>query len=403
MAHSVEARLPFLTAPLADFVLSLPEDYLVKPGSPGKAILRAAMRGLTPDVVLDRKEKVGFSVPIHAWIPRLPLLGELMAEAAKLPAVDPRGLGQLMPGTSGRAVEPGRDPEPPGAGPDEIQLLDLASGRPGGVGEAVWGGGTGLGGKREEGRGKREEGGGTRVGTSRQSRKAPMRWDGMAPRGGWWGLARAAPLVPSLVPDCLPALRFPFPALLPIPFNEHEELGQVQPEDVHRENDDDVKQSRHGHEDNSRSLPEDDGYETQFEQNGPPRNYLAQCGILTDPAAKGSEDRKLIILGKDQHPLADHITGQPRLPNANQFGISCKEVRLHDQDLEENKRPAVFPQFLRAPAAPATQGQRVTARAQPEDEQAHDRHCEPPGIGRGRPQDRLEGRQVIQEKPGQET
>jgi asparagine synthase (glutamine-hydrolysing) len=97
MAHSVEARLPFLTPALAELALALPESYLVAPNSSGKAVFRAAMRGLVPDVVLDRRDKVGFSVPIHAWIPRLPVLQELLEEAATLPAVNPRGLAPLLP------------------------------------------------------------------------------------------------------------------------------------------------------------------------------------------------------------------------------------------------------------------------------------------------------------------
>jgi asparagine synthetase B (glutamine-hydrolysing) len=105
MAHSVEARLPFLTIPLAEFVLGLPEEYLVAPDASGKAIFRAAMRGLTPDEVLDRRDKVGFSVPIHAWISKLPILTELMEEAARLPCVDPHGLAPLMSrSNSGRSM-----------------------------------------------------------------------------------------------------------------------------------------------------------------------------------------------------------------------------------------------------------------------------------------------------------
>ena len=105
MAHSVEARLPFLTVPLAEFVLALPEEYLVAPDASGKAVFRSAMRGLTPDVVLDRREKVGFSVPIHAWIPKLPVLTELMEEAARLPCVDAKGIAPLLPRiNSGRSM-----------------------------------------------------------------------------------------------------------------------------------------------------------------------------------------------------------------------------------------------------------------------------------------------------------
>lgn len=96
MAHSVEARLPFLTTELAEFALALPEEYLVAPDASGKAVFRAAMRGLVPDVVLDRRDKVGFSVPIHAWIPELPLLDDLLEAARDLPCIDPAGIAPLL-------------------------------------------------------------------------------------------------------------------------------------------------------------------------------------------------------------------------------------------------------------------------------------------------------------------
>jgi asparagine synthase (glutamine-hydrolysing) len=60
MANSVENRVPFLTLPIADFVLSLPEDFLVSKDGVTKGLLRDAMRGIVPDEVLDRKDKIGF-------------------------------------------------------------------------------------------------------------------------------------------------------------------------------------------------------------------------------------------------------------------------------------------------------------------------------------------------------
>ncbi len=65
MAHSVENRVPFLSLPLVEFVLSLPEDYLVASNGQTKRLLRDAMRGIVPDDVLDRKDKVGFETPQH--------------------------------------------------------------------------------------------------------------------------------------------------------------------------------------------------------------------------------------------------------------------------------------------------------------------------------------------------
>lgn len=66
MAHSVEARSPFLDQELIRFAASLPVDCKLK-GSNGKAILRAALRGLLPDQTLDRP-KMGFGVPLRNWL-----------------------------------------------------------------------------------------------------------------------------------------------------------------------------------------------------------------------------------------------------------------------------------------------------------------------------------------------
>lgn len=68
MRFSVESRVPFLTRELADFLLSLPEAYLISPGGETKHIFRAAMRGLVPDDVLDRRDKIGFATPEQEWL-----------------------------------------------------------------------------------------------------------------------------------------------------------------------------------------------------------------------------------------------------------------------------------------------------------------------------------------------
>ena len=62
MSHSIENRVPFLTTNLVEFVLSLPENYLVSSSGETKHILKRALRGIVPDQILDRKDKVGFNV-----------------------------------------------------------------------------------------------------------------------------------------------------------------------------------------------------------------------------------------------------------------------------------------------------------------------------------------------------
>ncbi|QPS80723.1 MULTISPECIES: asparagine synthase (glutamine-hydrolyzing) [Delftia] len=68
MRFSVESRVPFLTTALADFLLTLPEEYLVAPNGETKHLLRRAMRGLVPDEVLNRRDKIGFATPERDWL-----------------------------------------------------------------------------------------------------------------------------------------------------------------------------------------------------------------------------------------------------------------------------------------------------------------------------------------------
>lgn len=68
MRFSIESRVPFLTTDFADLLLSLPEHYLIGPNGETKRVFRAAMRGVMPDDVLDRRDKIGFATPEQAWL-----------------------------------------------------------------------------------------------------------------------------------------------------------------------------------------------------------------------------------------------------------------------------------------------------------------------------------------------
>jgi asparagine synthase (glutamine-hydrolysing) len=95
MAHSIESRVPFLTAGLADFILSLPEEYLVDRDGVSKAVFRRAMRGLVPDAILDRRDKIGFATPEHEWLPLLaPHVERLLSDSslARVPVFRPEPL-----------------------------------------------------------------------------------------------------------------------------------------------------------------------------------------------------------------------------------------------------------------------------------------------------------------------
>lgn len=68
MIHSVESRVPFLTTDIAEYILSLPEDFLLAADGTTKCIFRDAMKGIVPQEILQRKDKVGFETPELDWL-----------------------------------------------------------------------------------------------------------------------------------------------------------------------------------------------------------------------------------------------------------------------------------------------------------------------------------------------
>jgi len=77
MAHSVEARLPFLDHRLVELCFSLPAEARIREGRT-KAILREALRDQLPEAVVARRDKIGFSTPEATWLRND--LGALVAE-----------------------------------------------------------------------------------------------------------------------------------------------------------------------------------------------------------------------------------------------------------------------------------------------------------------------------------
>ncbi|TKB63190.1 MAG: asparagine synthase (glutamine-hydrolyzing) [Nitrospira sp.] len=65
MAHSLEARSPLLDHLFMEFVASLPAEMKLQ-GAEKKKLLKAALRGLLPDTILDRP-KMGFGAPLQNW------------------------------------------------------------------------------------------------------------------------------------------------------------------------------------------------------------------------------------------------------------------------------------------------------------------------------------------------
>jgi asparagine synthase (glutamine-hydrolysing) len=67
MAHSVEARVPFLDYRLVEFAFSLKDCLKVRDGMT-KAVLREAMHGVLPEAVRTRVDKLGFVTPEEIWV-----------------------------------------------------------------------------------------------------------------------------------------------------------------------------------------------------------------------------------------------------------------------------------------------------------------------------------------------
>ncbi len=68
MAFSIESRVPFLTPDFATFLLSLPADYLVGPDGTRKRVFREAMRGVLPELIRTRRDKIGFFADDGLWL-----------------------------------------------------------------------------------------------------------------------------------------------------------------------------------------------------------------------------------------------------------------------------------------------------------------------------------------------
>jgi len=68
MHFSIESRVPFLTTEFADFIYSLDDSFLISDTAETKSIFRQAMRGLVPEDILNRRDKIGFKTPEQTWL-----------------------------------------------------------------------------------------------------------------------------------------------------------------------------------------------------------------------------------------------------------------------------------------------------------------------------------------------
>jgi asparagine synthase (glutamine-hydrolysing) len=106
MAHSLEARVPFLDYRLVELLFSLNSGELIERGRT-KAVLRRALGDLLPPIVRDRVDKLGFVTPEAAWLRNG--LGELAADAFASRAFRERGF--VDAGAARRSLERHRSGE----------------------------------------------------------------------------------------------------------------------------------------------------------------------------------------------------------------------------------------------------------------------------------------------------
>lgn len=66
MAFSIESRVPFLDYRLVEFAFSLPDEAKIEHGTT-KAILRHAIKGVVPEPIRNRQDKMGFVTPESVW------------------------------------------------------------------------------------------------------------------------------------------------------------------------------------------------------------------------------------------------------------------------------------------------------------------------------------------------
>ncbi|MBR0801175.1 asparagine synthase (glutamine-hydrolyzing) [Bradyrhizobium jicamae] len=66
MAHGLESRVPLLDHPIVEFLASVPADVKFM-GGQMKQLMKTAYRDTLPKLLLERRDKMGFPVPLKEW------------------------------------------------------------------------------------------------------------------------------------------------------------------------------------------------------------------------------------------------------------------------------------------------------------------------------------------------
>lgn len=70
MRFSIEGRVPFLDFNLLRYIFSLPDEAIIEAGW-NKNILRKAVSDLLPEMIVKRRNKIGFTTPENEWFLRM--------------------------------------------------------------------------------------------------------------------------------------------------------------------------------------------------------------------------------------------------------------------------------------------------------------------------------------------
>lgn len=79
-ANGIVSRAPFTDLRVVAYGLALPPSERV-----GKRHLRAAVRGIVPDEIIDRRDKVGFPIPLVTWAQEDPVRSFVLDRIGYLP------------------------------------------------------------------------------------------------------------------------------------------------------------------------------------------------------------------------------------------------------------------------------------------------------------------------------
>jgi asparagine synthase (glutamine-hydrolysing) len=82
MRFSLEGRVPFLDFNLLRYLFSLPDESIIKNGW-NKYILRQAVGEMLPKMIVNRRNKIGFTTPENEWFLRMKnrIYGIFMSES----------------------------------------------------------------------------------------------------------------------------------------------------------------------------------------------------------------------------------------------------------------------------------------------------------------------------------